>query len=186
MNKVITLNQYPTSRLEAHEKNISHYFTGEPCVNGHIEKRRTTDGHCLTCDCEYQKRKRKNRPEDVSRMRKAYYQKTKRHVLNLRRKNYAENESVRLKKRDRDLKKAYSIGIDDYLYLEEVQNNKCAICRGTQRNKRTKYFDVDHSHKTGKVRGLLCTNCNQGIGKFQDNKELLLRAYNYLEDSEDE
>lgn len=186
MNKVITLNQYPTSRLEAHERNISHYFTGESCVNGHIEKRRTSDGKCLKCQSEHKRRQRKNRPEEVRAKVNAYYQKTKDRQLELKRNNYAENESVRLKKRDRDLQKAYNISIDDYLYLEEVQNNKCAICRGTQRNKRTKYFDVDHSHKTGKVRGLLCTNCNQGIGKFQDNKELLLHAYNYLEDSEDE
>ena len=86
----------------------------------------------------------------------------------------------------RELKNKYKIDMDTYLLLEEVQFNKCAICKGEQKNKRTNYFDVDHNHKTGKVRGLLCTNCNQGIGKFQDNKELLLHAYNYLEETENE
>ena len=186
MNKIINLNQFPTSRIEALNKNSNHYFTGVPCRNGHIEKRRTSDGHCLKCDSEYQKRKRKNRPEDVSKMRKAYYQKTRDHQLKLKRKNYAASKLVRLQHRNRQLKNSYGITIEDYILMEESQNNKCAICRGTQRNKRTNYFDVDHNHKTGKVRGLLCTNCNQGIGKFQDNKELLLHAYNYLEDSEDE
>jgi len=186
MNKVLKLNQYPTSKLEAEIKGITHYFTGIPCRNGHISKRRTADNKCLKCQSEHKRRQRKNRPKEVRAKVNAYYQKTKDRQLELRRKNYKENESVRLKKRNRDLKKAYNISIEDYLFLEAVQDNKCAICRGNQRNKRTNYFDVDHNHKTGKVRGLLCTNCNQGIGKFQDNKELLLHAYNYLEDSEDE
>ena len=76
MDKIINLNQFPTSRIEALNKNSNHYFTGVPCRNGHIEKRRTTDAKCLKVIVNI-KRKRKNRPEDVSKMRKAYYQKTK-------------------------------------------------------------------------------------------------------------
>ena len=185
MTEIINLNKYPTSRLEAHEKNIPHYFTGKPCLNGHLNKRRTSDGKCLSCDSEYQKRKRRNRPEYVSRMRKAYYERTREHQLELRRINYAKPE-VKAAKRNKDLIKNYGINTDEYELMLESQNNVCAICKGPQTNTRTNYFDVDHCHKTGKVRGLLCTNCNQGIGKFKDNKELMLHAYNYLEDSEND
>jgi len=186
MTDTVNLNMHPSSRTEALKKNSNHYFTGVPCRNGHIDKRRTTDGHCLTCDCEYQKRKRKNRPEDVSRMRKAYYQKTRKHQLKIKRNNYAASKQLRLRHRDTMLRSKYGIGVEEYNLMEVSQFHKCAICRNSQNNKRTNYFDVDHSHKTGKVRGLLCTNCNQGIGKFQDNKELLLHAYNYLKETDDE
>ena len=186
MKDIKYLNQFPTSRVEALNKNTNHYFTGVACRNGHIEIRRTSDAKCLKCDSEYQKRKRKNRPEDVSTMRKAYYQKTRKHLLKLRKENYAASKKLRLRHRDTMLKSKYGIGVEEYNLMEVSQFHKCAICKGTQNNKRTNYFDVDHNHKTGKVRGLLCTNCNQGIGKFQDNKELLLYAYNYLKDSEDE
>ena len=185
MTEIINLNKYPTSRLEAHKKNIPHYFTGKPCLNGHLNKRRTSDGKCLSCDSEYQKRKRKNRPEDVSRMRKAYYERTREHQLELRRINYAKPE-VKAAKRNKDLIKNYGINTDEYELMLDSQNNSCAICRGPKTNNRTNYFDVDHCHKSGKVRGLLCSKCNLGLGYFQDNKKLMLLAYNYLEDSEND
>jgi hypothetical protein len=43
-----------------------------------------------------------------------------------------------------------------------------------------KYFIVDHDHKIGKVRGLLCDQCNKGLGHFKDSKETLLKAIKYL------
>ncbi len=59
--------------------------------------------------------------------------------------------------------------------LFEVQHGKCAIC-----NKTKKLLHVDHCHETGKVRGLLCYNCNNGLGRFKDNIEFLKTAINYL------
>ena len=56
------------------------------------------------------------------------------------------------------------------------QNNKCAIC-GDELNKPY----VDHCHKTQIIRGILCANCNTGIGMFNDNPKLLIAAFKYLE-----
>lgn len=55
-----------------------------------------------------------------------------------------------------------------------AQDYKCLICG------RPDPEHVDHSHETGKVRGILCFNCNQGLGNFRDDVGILVRAANYL------
>lgn len=66
------------------------------------------------------------------------------------------------------------------------QNNKCKICEITLDDYRIKYpkkkwFCVDHNHKTGAVRSLLCNNCNVFIAHAQESKEILLAGIRYLE-----
>ena len=70
----------------------------------------------------------------------------------------------------------YGITEDLYNLLVELQNNKCSICK----NDFTKTPNIDHCHTTGIVRGLLCTECNQGIGFLKDNTEYLSNAIKYL------
>jgi hypothetical protein len=81
--------------------------------------------------------------------------------------------------KDKKLQKAYGIGYAEYLKMLEAQNNSCAICGTTDTGNR-KAFHVDHCHTTGKVRGLLCSNCNTGIGNLRDDVALLHRAIDYL------
>lgn len=80
------------------------------------------------------------------------------------------------------IKRTYGISYEEYQALEVEQNYCCAICKSPQvSNKRVERFFVDHCHTTGKVRGLLCSKCNHGLGLFNDNKNLLLNAIAYLE-----
>jgi hypothetical protein len=68
--------------------------------------------------------------------------------------------------------------------MEKAQNNLCAICGNPQHqfHKGTrKRLYVDHDHKTNKVRGLLCNNCNAGVGRFKDEPDRLRSAADYLE-----
>lgn len=58
------------------------------------------------------------------------------------------------------------------------QKNACAICKSPFRN--AKDTHVDHCHSTGAIRGILCMECNTGLGKFKDNIGLLLTAIDYL------
>lgn len=77
-----------------------------------------------------------------------------------------------------DLARRYNLSKEDYQDIWDKQEGKCAICG--------KFFDkkniphIDHNHKTKKVRGLLCRMCNWGIGHFNDDKKLLLKAIKYL------
>ena len=65
--------------------------------------------------------------------------------------------------------------------MKKAQKNKCAIC-GKHKDSLKKKLAVDHCHKTGKIRGLLCGNCNNGLGRFQDNVKFLEKAIKYLKE----
>ena len=62
----------------------------------------------------------------------------------------------------------------------EEQGGRCAICSTEEPGGNGNHFSVDHNHKTGKVRALLCNHCNTGLGKFQDDPDLLRIAQLYL------
>ena len=69
--------------------------------------------------------------------------------------------------------------IATYAELFKNQGGVCAICKNPE-NGRYKHLSVDHCHTTLQIRGLLCNNCNRGIGLLQDNKEILKNAIEYL------
>ena len=72
----------------------------------------------------------------------------------------------------------YGLSPEQYLQLLAEQGNKCPVC-GTDLTGHRKYA-VDHCHKTGRVRGILCPKCNTGLGHFKDDPELLNKAADYL------
>jgi len=80
----------------------------------------------------------------------------------------------------RRLRWQYGITISDYTRLLESQGWCCAICRTVESGTKSGRFVVDHDHKTGKVRGLLCSDCNCGLGLYRDNPDYLVSAAQYL------
>lgn len=74
---------------------------------------------------------------------------------------------------------------DQYLEMLNAQGGVCAICEApessTDAKGRIKALAVDHDHATGAIRGLLCANCNKGIGNLGDSVETLIAAAAYLE-----
>lgn len=68
--------------------------------------------------------------------------------------------------------------LDDYDALLAKQDGKCAICSGAPPADRS--FELDHDHESNKVRGLLCLDCNTGLGKFKDSPFVLEAAIGYL------
>jgi len=83
------------------------------------------------------------------------------------------------KRKNKHLLEKYGVTLERYDTLLENQDGKCAICR-ISRGERAYAFSVDHDHDTEEVRGLLCTNCNLGLGLFKDSSELLVLAAKYL------
>jgi len=79
--------------------------------------------------------------------------------------------------RKSQLRKKYSMSMEDYESLFKMQNGKCAIC-GHPPNRRR--LGVDHDHNTGAIRGLLCSKCNAGIGSLDDDPQRLQAAIDYL------
>jgi hypothetical protein len=79
-----------------------------------------------------------------------------------------------------NLKVHYKITHMDYEKLLRGQKGRCAICKSLTPGQNHKHFCIDHSHKTGKIRGLLCHKCNHGIGSFDDKPKLLQQAIYYL------
>ena len=71
-------------------------------------------------------------------------------------------------------------GLSDSLLATVKSALKCEICGGDP-DGRWKRLVIDHCHSTGKFRGMLCNNCNHGLGKFQDSPELLRQAATYLD-----
>ena len=67
----------------------------------------------------------------------------------------------------------------EYQEILASQNNQCAIC-GKDATEFKTSLNVDHDYKTKKIRGLLCTNCNMGLGHFKDSLSNLHRALMYI------
>ena len=97
--------------------------------------------------------------------------------------NARNKEKVAAQMREAGLKWMYGITLTEYDDRLKGQSGVCKICGGV--NPDGMRLSVDHDHKTGKVRGLLCSSCNSGLARFGDNIERLLKAAIYLEGDRD-
>lgn len=86
---------------------------------------------------------------------------------------------------EKRIREKYKITASDYFVLSENQGNKCALCDKPRAHDDLKVLHVDHCHTSGKVRGLLCFNCNAMLGHAKDRTEVLKRAIEYLEKHND-
>lgn len=96
------------------------------------------------------------------------------------------NKRNQRKVRNCDLLRDFGITIDEYEKMLTNQNNKCKICNKeeTVKNKKTnklRMLCVDHCHKTGKIRGLLCNRCNSAIGLLYEDSTIINNCLKYLE-----
>lgn len=108
----------------------------------------------------------------------------------LARKKYREDNYERFLElhRNQDLLVKYGLSLEDYENIRRVQDDCCKICgkhvsknNGPVAKNGSQRLCVDHCHSTGKVRGLLCNNCNRALGLLKDDKEILKKMIEYLD-----
>ena len=142
--------------------------------------KRTHDEILLAKKLNYQK----NIKMIKKRSRKFYQQNKVRLQLGFK-KYYAKNRMKRIKKWYFD---NYKVDLEDIVSMYNKQNKKCLICgckmvinKGCVAERTC----LDHDHIPKKIRGLLCINCNIGLGCFKDSPHLLMSAFNYLKKHEE-
>lgn len=99
-----------------------------------------------------------------------------------RRKTSTSTKQWKKYNKDRTMQVLYGLRLSDYENLFHAQNGRCAICNlpGTTEGFATA-LRVDHDHKTGIIRGLLCNHCNLALGHLRDDTNLLESAIKYLQ-----
>jgi len=95
---------------------------------------------------------------------------------------WAASEKGKEQRRASELKRKFGLTIEDWNKMFEAQEGKCDICKVHQ-SELPRRLCVDHNHITGKVRKLLCNDCNTGMGLLKDNPELLEQAIKYLKEN---
>ena len=113
---------------------------------------------------EYDKQYRFNNKEKIKIEKKQYQR--------------FHSEDIRKKAKKNYLLRKYGLSYNDWLIMWESQEGKCAICGESFKNPASTC--VDHDHNTDEIRGLLCTQCNAGIGLLHDSPEMLIKAAEYL------
>jgi hypothetical protein len=124
-------------------------------------------------------RQLKSSPHKLAYMKE--YQKLNRERINAYNRVYYKKRRQEdpLYSRRQDLRHDFGITIEEYDKMWESQGRRCAICQRTKKPVE-RAFDVDHDHVTKKVRGILCSDCNKGLGYFKDDTRLMSCAAMYL------
>lgn len=144
------------------------YFTGRACSYGHTDHRKVSNRECVQCLRDNQRR---HYNKDIEKSRE--YQRD--FAQRWRAENDDKFKGILLRSK---LKK-YGLTPETFLATIVAQNGKCATCPRVLKNDR--FTHVDHCHKTGKVRGVLCHSCNIALGIVQENSNVLRSLATYLE-----
>jgi Recombination endonuclease VII len=154
---------------------------------GPIAEPRTASGRRSRKSWNEKRRKRYAEDEEYRKRTlargHAYYQAHKQEIAAQHRQRYATDSEYRAQRREwnayrrsAQIKRCYGISPEQYEALLTRQGGACAICR--KRSDET--LVVDHCHRTGEVRGLLCRSCNLALGHFKDDRILMAAAIAYL------
>ena len=114
------------------------------------------------------------RAAKLERQKQRYHE--KRDEICAQRRNNHDKERSRWQ----GIKYTYGLTKDDWMEMFERQNGRCDICRVQEHDAPRGTFYVDHCHATGRVRALLCHNCNMAIGQMSERSDLMIAAADWL------
>jgi len=135
---------------------------------------------CKDCIKEKSKKWVQNNKEKHKENCKKWIKKNYLRYQETNRRYYRDNiKHIKTVYRKYKLKSQYNMTPEQYDEMFNNQEGKCLICKRPEIEFK-KGLEIDHCHVTGKVRGLLCMDCNTGLGKFKDNITLLQKAIEYL------
>ena len=136
-------------------------YHGRPCPHGHGTLRYSRNYACVVCQklrCDRWKSANPGRVREVRRV-------------------WADKVNLPERERWQQIKKKYGLSLEQFNEMLAIQAGCCAICRDSFGEETPR---VDHDHKTGMVRGLLCHPCNVAIGLFKESVPSLANAITYL------
>lgn len=130
---------------------------------------------CKECKLNWQKEHFQKAKPQIQKSRRKFYSKNKKKIAVANAKRNKKNGwAYRIKAR-------YGITAEQYYQMLKNQNGGCWICGRTPKIRR---LHIDHNHKSGKVRGLLCMRCNRGLSWYGDSPIRLHKAAQYLEEND--
>jgi hypothetical protein len=141
-----------------------------------IKSEGNRQSRCKHCTRQESKKWYHNNKETAATDRKQYYKANKQLILERTKRWYAKNKR---QYRDKSLQRRFGITIEQYDEMLTSQNNSCAICKTPPGDIA---LAVDHCHTTGKIRSLLCFDCNTLLGLCEDSITVLQSAMSYLRD----
>ena len=180
---VIGSNDKPCSLCEAVFPYTGDYFC--------LDKRNKTglSSYCRECKRKYNSKEKKRvyriqNKEKINKWAREYYHANK-EKFRLRNRQYGAKPETKERAYRSRILKSYAITWERYKELLSEQGGVCAICGGEKgSNRLVNYLSVDHDHETKEIRGLLCNDCNLGLGNFKDNPTLMSKAIEYLNKKE--
>lgn len=144
------------------------------------------DGRRPECKaCTAARRKRwyaANRAGEIERVKAWQRENSERYAARLRDWRALNREHKRLADREGHLRRKFGITQAEYEQMLDAQGGGCGVCGDAPRPGQA--LHVDHDHRTGRVRGLLCVNCNNGLGQFKEAPGRVRMALEYLEAGE--
>jgi len=149
----------------------------------HADTKDGLKGNCKECDSAYDRARYVANRESILESRREYYATNGERVRAGNRASTARNPRGR---RNKQLLWAFGITLDGYETMLARQGGVCGLCERAETeihplSKKVRNYAVDHDHATGEIRGLLCNDCNRGLGLLGDTAERLRKAVAYIE-----
>jgi hypothetical protein len=165
---------YLANKEHENQRNKEYYYANKERISQHRKKYYLANKEQVD---QHNRKWNRDNKESHAQYNREYYQANKEHIVQ-QTKAYAQTPIGREGARKRARKHTYGLTHDAFLVMLQSQDGRCAICEKVFTDGVPPH--LDHCHKTGSVRGILCQHCNSGIGFLKDSPDIVSRALAYL------